>query len=701
MSFDLQFISNDTFVNIFMTLLNKHAPIKFKYIRANNNLFMTKELRKAIMQRSKLRNKLNKFRTPEANSAYKKQRNICTSLLRKTKRNYFENLDPSAISDNKKFWKTIKPLFSDKVVTTSKITLCENDEVHDNDAQVAEDFGSFFSKIVTELKIPDLFKLPVTYQENDPIKKAIRKYKNHPSIQLIKRKIRNIGKFSFSPVDEGAVWDEITLLDTSKASPIHSIPPNIIKENLDIFGKKINIDFNASVVSGVFPNNLKYADVSPIFKQGDRSDKSNYRPISILPAMSKVFEKLYSHQISKYMEPYLSIYQCGFRKNMGAQNGLLYLLEKWRKCLDKKGSTGILLTDLSKAFDCLRHDLFLAKLNAYGFDYNSIKLINSYLTGRFQRVRINANYSSWFEILFGVPQGSIMGPLCFNIDNSDLFLEEMESDMSNYADDNTPFSCQDDIESVIETLNTDCKVILEWFCNNGFVANPDKFHFLSSATDKNHYLEVQGNKIYDSNCEKLLGIKIDFKLSFEPHVSTLCRKASQKLHALARISHFVTNHQRRKIMKAFIISHFGYCPLVWMCHSRKLNNRINNIHERSLRIVYNDYSISFNDLLVKDKSVTIHIRNIQTLAIEMYKAANNMSPEIMRHIFPLRESLRYPTKNIFKSSNIKTSTMAYYIQGRISCLRLFRKGNFRYDDQPETVTASGWHNKKTLVEIWL
>ena len=151
LSFDLQFISNDTFVNIFMTLLNKHAPIKFKYMRANNNLFMTKELRKAIMQRSKLRNKLNRFRTAEANIAYKKQRNICTSLLRKTKRSYFEKLDPSAISDNKKFWKSIKPLFSDKVVTTSKITLCDHDEVHDDDAQVAEDFGNFFSKIVTRL----------------------------------------------------------------------------------------------------------------------------------------------------------------------------------------------------------------------------------------------------------------------------------------------------------------------------------------------------------------------------------------------------------------------------------------------------------------------------------------------------------------------------------------------------------------------
>ena len=168
-------------------------------------------------------------------------------------------------------------------------------------------------------------------------------------------------------------------------------------------------------------------------------------------------------------------------------------------------------------------------------------------------------------------------------------------------------------------------------------------------------MEIQGIKIYNSKCEKLLGIKTDFKLSFETHVSTLWQKAAHKLHTLARISHLVTSHQRRKIMKAFISSHFGYCTLVWMFHSRKLNNHINNIHGRALRIVYDDYSTSFNDLLIKDNSVTIHIRNIQTLAIKLYMAANGLSPEIMKYVFPLRDSLGYPTRHIFKSPNVRTS----------------------------------------------
>ena len=166
---------------------------------------------------------------------------------------------------------------------------------------------------------------------------------------------------------------------------------------------------------------------------------------------------------------------------------------------------------------------------------------------------------------------------------------------------------------------------------------------------------IEQNKIYKSKCEKLLRIKIDHDLSFEEHVSTLCRKAAQKLHALGRISHLMTMPQRRTIMKAFINSHFGYCPLVWMFHSRKLNNRINSIHERALRLVFNDYSTPFQSLLLRDNSVTIHIRNIQNLAIELFKVAKDIYPKIMKLVLPLKESTRYPTRNIFQSRNMRTS----------------------------------------------
>ena len=136
------------------------------------------------------------------------------------------------------------------------------------------------------------------------------------------------------------------------------------------------MDFHKAIKSGVFPDNLKYADVSPAFKKGDRLNKANYRPVSVLSSLSKIFERLIFAQVNTYMDPKLSIYQCGFRKNMSAQNCILLLLEKWKTCLDNKGKTGVLLMDLSKAFDCLDHELLIAKLDAYGFGDNALKQLH-------------------------------------------------------------------------------------------------------------------------------------------------------------------------------------------------------------------------------------------------------------------------------------------------------------------------------------
>ena len=143
----------------------------------------------------------------------------------------------------------------------------------------------------------------------------------------------------------------------------------------------------------------------------------------------------------------------------------------------------------------------------------------------------------------------------------------------------------------------------------------------------------------------MLGIEIDIKLTFNEHVSSICKKNSQKLHALSRVRNFRTLKQAKIILKTFILSHFSYCLLVWMFHSRILNHRINRLHERALRITYRDDASSFDDLLIKDESFTVHERTIQTLAIELYKVIYRLSPKILDKIFPLKSSSRYPGNN--------------------------------------------------------
>ena len=239
---------------------------------------------------------------------------------------------------------------------------------------------------------------------------------------------------------------------------------------------------------------------------------------------------------------------------MNSQNCLLFMIEKWKKCLDNKGRAGIVLTDLSKAFDCLNHDLLIAKLAAYGFSIDALKLVRSYLTNRYQRVRINGSYSYWIEVIFGVPQGSILGPILFNIFLADLFSLPLETNMVNFADDNSPFSCSESTDSVIEQLEKDTKLILSWFETNKLKANPDKFHFLLSDHLLDKSIKIGKVEIQNSECEKLLGIKIDSKLSFKEHVTTLCDKASNKLHALNRVARFITVRQ-----KLFVLSLVTLC----------------------------------------------------------------------------------------------------------------------------------------------
>ena len=157
-------------------------------------------------------------------------------------------------------------------------------------------------------------------------------------------------------------------------------------------------------------------------------------------------------QISAYFDKILSKYQFGFRKGYSSQQCLLVLMEKWKKCLEKGGKCGALLTDLSKAFDCLLHDLLIAKLHAHGFEIDSLRLIYSYLVGRKQRVKIDNEYSIWLEILFGVPQGSIVGPLFFNIQMCGLFFVAESIDIASYAHNTTPYVCLEDMDLIAESL---------------------------------------------------------------------------------------------------------------------------------------------------------------------------------------------------------------------------------------------------------
>ena len=199
--------------------------------------------------------------------------------------------------------------------------------------------------------------------------------------------------------------------------------------------------------------------------------------------------------------------------------------------------------DLSKAFDTINHELFLVKLYAYGFEKNALRLIMSYHTERWQSTKINHSFSSWTELLQGVPQGYVLGPLSFNIYINDL-------EICNYADDNTINACDMNLENLLRRLEHDSHLAIEWFKQNYMKLNEGKCHLLISGF-KHEVLwaNIGGKKIWESKEEKLLGLCIDRDLTFTSHIASICAKAGQKLTAISRIAKFVSLVKRRILIK--------------------------------------------------------------------------------------------------------------------------------------------------------
>ena len=283
-----------------------HAPIKEKHVRCNQSPFLSKRLRKPIMPGIRLLNKCRKDNSAGNLFAYKRQRNFCVKLLRKSKKNFYNNLNVKRITDHRKFWQTIKPNYTDKTLKDERITLVNGDKVITEEKDVVKIFKDHFEKIVETLKNdrPILSDL-----SDDPALNAIENFSHQASVLKIKEaKLSDC--FSFKLVTIKDIWKDIRALDASKATQSDDIPTKIIKNNSDIFSRFFQVNFDNAIETSTFPEQLKYADVKPVFKKDSRTDKKNYRPISILPNVSKIYEKCIDKQleeISRHCYLYINV----------------------------------------------------------------------------------------------------------------------------------------------------------------------------------------------------------------------------------------------------------------------------------------------------------------------------------------------------------------------------------------------------------
>ena len=451
--------------------------------------------------------------------------------------------------------------------------------------------------------------------------------------------------FSFKSCSPNEVRKLLEKLDTKKSTGLDNLPSRMLKIAAGVLAPSLAFLFNQSISSGIVPTEWKLARVTPIFKKGKRQDVNNYRPISIIPAVAKVFERIIYDQFFKYLNDNDLLVNCqsGFRSLHSTLTSLLEASNSWSVNIDNGLINGVIFIDLKKAFDTIDHKILLRKLASYGIDHRALKWFDSYLSDRQQKCVVNGELSGARAVTCGVPQGSLIGPLLFLIYINDLPNCLSKALPRMYADDTSISIAASSLPELESALNTELTYLHEWLNGNKLSLNIAKTELVLigsrqrlSATTTGHSLTVQikGHEIDRVPHTKSLGVHIDQNLSWSKHVNETAKIVSSGIGALKRLRPFICEDTAILLYRALIEPYFDYCCPVWDGLSNELADKLQKLQNRAIRVITNsDYYSSATALrgeLGWDNLCTR--RKKQKLKL-MFKTLNDQSPEYLKGLF--------------------------------------------------------------------
>lgn len=564
-------LSMNKFITIITSIIsNNSVQIKIPRRKRTIKPWITPGLLKCMKNRDKLHNKSKK--SPDnltLKLTYTRYRNFCNSLLRKLKISYERSELERTKNNPKELWKTIKNITNTtktRTIPEELLNLC------DNPYSSVNKICHFFANVGKNLAAN------IQSGAQPPLLPKHRSSSCNISIPTI-------NSLALLDVDEAEVESLILQLNNDSAVGWDGISPLLLKNCKNVLVPHITYLFNCCLQNGVFPDALKKALVHPIHKGGDRNCVNNYRPISVLPVLSKILERILNNRLKDFLDRFniIAENQYGFRKSISTEHAVLDLTQHIAKNLDSKTKCLGIFLDLSKAFDTVSVPLLISKLELLGVRGIALEIFKDYLRNRTQRVKISTHLSDEEVVSFGVPQGSILGPSLFLIYINDLCnLKLPQCKIFTYADDTAIIVHGPTWDSVKTAAESALSTIMTWLNSNLLTLNLLKSTYMPFAIRRNnspsdtfsitaHSCQVPSSTLISCNCPKLtrtisvryLGVQIDSELRWDKQIEALTTRTLRLLHIFKSLRESANLDTLKMVYFGLCQSVLGYCITVW------------------------------------------------------------------------------------------------------------------------------------------